>query len=53
MDPTEKPVPHPAPTSPENDAFPRTEQEPVPGVEHQPEPDAENIMPAEDQPGTF
>jgi hypothetical protein len=26
---------------------------PVPGVKHEPEPDAENIMPAEDRPGTF
>ena len=25
----------------------------VPGVKHEPEPDAENIMPAEDGPGTF
>jgi hypothetical protein len=28
-------------------------EHPVPGVEHYPEPDAENIMPAEDRPGTF
>ncbi len=26
---------------------------PVPGVKHEREPDAENIMPAEDRPGTF
>jgi hypothetical protein len=26
---------------------------PVPGVKHEPEPDAENIMPAQDGPGTF
>jgi len=26
---------------------------PVPGVKHVPEPDAENIMPAEDEPGTL
>ena len=32
---------------------PETAEEPVPGVEHQPEPDAENIIPAEDKPGTF
>jgi hypothetical protein len=25
----------------------------VPEVEHKPEPDAENIMPAEDRPGTL
>ena len=28
-------------------------EHPVPGVHHEPEPDAENIMPAEDRPGTF
>lgn len=28
-------------------------EHPVPGVEHYPEPDAENIMPAEDRPGTL
>jgi hypothetical protein len=32
---------------------PEETQHPVPGVEHKPEPDAENIMPAEDQPGTL
>jgi hypothetical protein len=28
-------------------------EHPVPGVHHEPEPDAENIMPAEDRPGTL
>ena len=28
-------------------------EHPAPGIEHYPEPDAENIMPAEDRPGTF
>lgn len=28
-------------------------ERPVPGVKHVPEPDAENIMPAEDEPGTL
>jgi hypothetical protein len=28
-------------------------QRPVPGVKHVPEPDAENIMPAEHEPGTL
>ena len=28
-------------------------EHPAPGIEHHPEPDAENIMPAEDRPGTF
>ncbi|MBR9990971.1 MAG: hypothetical protein KFH98_14510 [Gemmatimonadetes bacterium] len=26
---------------------------PAPGIEHQPEPDAENIIPAKDKPGTL
>ena len=30
-----------------------TAREPVPGIEHEPEPDAENIVPAEDRPGTL
>ena len=28
-------------------------ERPAPGVKHHREPDAENIMPAEDRPGTF
>jgi hypothetical protein len=32
---------------------PETARRPVPGVKHEPEPDAENIMPAEDEPGTL
>lgn len=28
-------------------------EHPAPGIEHHREPDAENIMPAEDRPGTF
>ncbi len=28
-------------------------EHPVPGIHHEPEPDAENIMPAEDGPGTL
>jgi hypothetical protein len=35
------------------DAFPETEEHPAPGIKHEPEPDAENIMPAEDRPGTL
>ena len=37
----------------EDDAPPETAEHPVPGVKHEREPDAENIMPAEDRPGTF
>lgn len=32
---------------------PETSEHPVPGVKHEHEPDAENIMPAEHRPGTF
>lgn len=34
-------------------ASPDTDERPAPGVKHEPEPDAENIMPAEDRPGTL
>ena len=34
-------------------AWPEAEEHPVPGIKHEPEPDAENIMPAEDRPGTL
>ncbi len=38
----------------DDDERPLEEREhPVEGVKHKPEPDAENIMPAEDRPGTF
>ena len=32
---------------------PETDEHPAPGVEHEPEPDAENIMPAKHRPGTL
>ena len=32
---------------------PETAEHPVPGIKHEYEPDAENIMPVEDRPGTF
>ena len=32
---------------------PETAEHPVPGIKHEHEPDAENIMPVEDGPGTF
>jgi hypothetical protein len=37
----------------EENAPPETSEHPVPGVKHETEPDAENIMPAQDRPGTF
>ena len=35
------------------DERPEEAEHPVPGVKHETEPDAENIMPAEDRPGTL
>jgi hypothetical protein len=32
---------------------PEIAEHPAPGIKHEREPDAENIMPAEDRPGTF
>ena len=32
---------------------PETDEHPAPGIEHEPEPDAENIVPAKDRPGTL
>jgi hypothetical protein len=44
----------------ENEETPETENEtpetvehPVPGIKHKPEPDAENLMPVKDGPGTL
>ena len=35
------------------DEPPETAEHPIPGVKHENEPDAENIMPVEHGPGTF
>ena len=32
---------------------PETAEHPTPDVHHRPEPDADNLIPAEDEPGTF
>jgi len=37
----------------ERDEREDAEEHPAPGIKHEPEPDAENIMPAEDRPGTL
>ncbi len=37
----------------ENDVPVEIAEHPVPGIHHETEPDAENIMPVEDGPGTF
>ena len=36
-----------------DDERPEEAEHPAPGIKHETEPDAENIMPAEDRPGTF
>jgi hypothetical protein len=47
-------VPERGPTAtPGRPAPPETARQPVPGIRHEPEPDAGNIMPAEDEPGTL
>jgi hypothetical protein len=38
---------------PDEQLTPEIAEHPVPGIKHEREPDAENIMPAEDRPGTF
>ena len=57
MDPDPRPTPDPArpapePSRPEAD-HPETDEHPAPGIEHEPEPDAENIVPVKHGPGTL
>jgi hypothetical protein len=48
-DPAADPVPdRAAPRQPAEQA-----RRPAPGIKHEPEPDAGNLIPAEDEPGTF
>lgn len=42
-----------APASDEEEAPPETARRPAPGVEHEPEPSGENLIPAKDRPGTL
>jgi hypothetical protein len=42
----------PEPSEPERPAPDRT-RHPAPGIEHEPEPDADNLIPAKDRPGTL
>jgi hypothetical protein len=45
---------HPPVTKrPADERKPETARYPAPHIKHEPEPDAENIMPAEDEPGTL
>jgi hypothetical protein len=41
------------PESPKRPEPPETAREPAPGIEHEPEPDGENIVPVKDRPGTL
>lgn len=50
VSPTGKPAPDRR--SPDREP-PETAEHPAPGIEHEPEPDAENIVPAKDRPGTL
>jgi hypothetical protein len=47
--PERKPAPPPA----EAEEPVERARRPAPGIRHEPEPDAGNIIPAEDEPGTF
>lgn len=38
---------------PEREAPPETSRHPAPGIEHEPEPSGENLIPAKDRPGTL
>lgn len=57
MKQAEPPAPRPERRTPPPPAEPATPPEtaehPVPGVKHRPEPDAENLIPAEHEPGTL
>lgn len=51
--PTGEPEPAEPPQAPKRSKSPETDREPVPGIEHEPEPDGENIVPARHRPGTL
>ena len=38
---------------PPDESAPETAERPAPGITHKPEPDAENIIPVKDEPGTL
>lgn len=46
----EKGEPEPGP---EREEPPETARRPAPGIEHEPEPDGENLIPVKDRPGTL
>jgi hypothetical protein len=43
----------PAEPQPRDTRHPETDRHPAPHIVHEPEPDAGNIMPAKDEPGTL
>jgi hypothetical protein len=47
------PLHPPAEERPADEGPPETRRRPAPHIKHEPEPDAENIIPVEDEPGTF
>jgi hypothetical protein len=53
--PAREPAPDPTPgrqPAPAQEP-PETTRRPAPGIEHKPEPDGENLIPAKDRPGTL
>lgn len=54
-EPMKRPPPEPVrrPTEPGRREPPETTRKPAPGIEHEPEPDGENLIPAKDRPGTL
>jgi hypothetical protein len=53
-EPERTPAPEPTPApAPEEREPADTTRRPAPGIEHEPEPDAENLIPKKDGPGTL
>jgi hypothetical protein len=52
-EPVDAPDAPDAPSPSKPDGAPETDREPAPGIEHEPEPDGENIVPARHRPGTL
>jgi hypothetical protein len=51
-EPAREPAAEPV-AEPEEKEPPETARRPAPGIEHAPEPDGENLIPAKDRPGTL
>jgi hypothetical protein len=53
IDREDPPLHPPKRERPSDESRPETRRHPAPHIRHEPEPDAENIMPAKDEPGTL